>query len=498
MSLKFQCPFCRGPLAAEEHVSGYETDCPHCNKRIRTPASGVFPGLILDDWRIERLLGRGSMGAVYLATQVSLGRRVALKILSSAMTGNPAAVDRFMKEMRTLARLSHPNIVTAYAAGQSLGAHFLAMSYVRGETVSSRLARKGKMAEEDALCVALAIARALKYAWDRHHLLHRDIKPANIMIDSEGDVKLMDLGLSKSMSDGGDATQTGMLLGTPHYMSPEQSQSRGDLDVRADIYSLGCSLFHMVTGSPPYPGTSIPDIIHAQIHAPPPSAHERNPAVTIATSRLLEKMMSKKREHRQGSWDELIADLSRVLAEQFPLATPDVPLRMREVPIAPQSGRKSRSGLWVVGLALILLGFGGVELWRQIQAGSFATAGDSAGLEVATQPEGQDLTNLISKRLERMLSLSGRGEDADTPLGRRPAPQRLKLMLDSMRALDRHAQPLIKSGKFAEAAKAYMDYKGAWATESSGMRRAAANVLNQRAEDAKRAAAGTNSPAAHN
>jgi serine/threonine-protein kinase len=493
MVVKFHCPHCDGSLETEANVSGYESECPHCGKTIKTPGMGIYPGLVIDDMRIEKALGRGSMGEVYLATQVILERKVALKILNASLMSNPQAVERFMKEVRLLARLHHPNIVAAYSAGESLGVHYLAMSYVKGETMAARLQRKNFLPEDDALAVALCVARALNYAWERHHLLHRDIKPGNIMVDQDGEIKLMDMGLSKSLLDDGEGTQAGMLLGTPHYMSPEQADCRSDIDCRADIYGLGATLYHMVTGSPPYPGSNVPDIVQAQLKAQLPPVRDRNPKVTKSTAALIEKMMEKDRGKRHASWDELIADISRILIEEFPqsdagLALPAQPSQTAEVP------RQRRS--LIPFLLLILLGIGGADYWlmkhpadatrlHEFIADALGRAKDLNPHDVkkhhpgsandrapAATPRNGPMLELVAKRIER-----ARKNGEMPPLLERLPAAKLEALIEAMKKLDEKAAPLIRENRLVEAAKLYEDYNGEFAQETMLGRRAAAHQL---------------------
>ena len=490
--VKFHCPHCDAKLEAEGHVSGYETDCPHCSKKIRTPGTGIYPGLTIGDLRIERSLGRGSMGEVYLATQVTLDRRVALKILPAALTANDAAVERFMKEIRTLAKLTHPNIVSAYSAGQAIGVHYLVMAYVRGETMAARLQRKGRLAEEDALAVALSVARALQYAWERHNLLHRDIKPANIMVDEGGDIKLMDMGLSKSLHEDVDGTQPGMLMGTPHYMSPEQADCRADLDCRCDIYSLGATLYHMVTGSPPYPGTSIPEILTQVRTGTPMPANQRNPTLSAPTAALIERMMSRDRDFRPPDWETLIAELETILAEQFPDAETLATEQTEKPP------RKRRTGL-LLFLFLLLAGFAGADYWlfthpdeaqalraRLLDGTGPASSNTAAAVAapmtssnaVATLLQGerpQDLLDLVSRRI-------GKYRPGDQHPAFRSLPgTRVREILDQMRNLDRQAAPYIRKGQYRDAAMIYDSYTGPWARETTVLRSAAVRLLQDEA-----------------
>lgn len=485
MVVKFHCPHCDGAIESEANISGYESACPHCGETIKTPGTGVYPGMVIDDMRIEKAIGRGSMGEVYLAMQTLLDRKVALKILNASLMTHPGAVDRFMKEVRLLAKLHHPNIVAAYSAGETMGAHYLAMSYVKGETMAARLQRKEKLPEEDALAVALCVARALNYAWERHHLLHRDIKPGNIMVDQDGEIKLMDMGLSKSLLDDTEGTQTGMLLGTPHYMSPEQADCRTDIDCRADIYGLGATLYHMLTGSPPYPGSTVPDIVQSQLKATLTPVRDRNPAISRQTATLVEKMMQKDREKRHQTWDELIADIEQILIEAFPSADSEGPLIERD----PEPAPGKRRPLWPALLA-ILVALGGFDAWMIRHPGDAVRAREWAlGLvrgdrQPARQPErgrppAGDVPGARGAAIElaaRRIERARKNGDLPVVLQKMP-PQRVQAVIDTMRVLDQKAMPLIRASQFEGAAKLYEDYSGDFAAETLISRRTVSRML---------------------
>lgn len=319
MKITIQCPACRAELSAATTPTEHEAECPACGAQVTIPGTGVGPGTLIADFQVVRRLGRGGMGEVFLATQLSLERPVALKILPLAMASAAGQVERFRQEVRLLARVEHPNIVTAFAGGMDGEVPYFAMAYVDGEALHTRLKREGPLPEVEALRIARDVARALGYAWDRHRLIHRDIKPSNIMIDRRGTVKVMDFGLSKSLTDDLSLTGTGKALGTPHYMSPEQALSRRDLDCRSDIYSLGATLYHLVAGVFPYTGSTSLEILTKHVQEPLTSARKHNPAVTRPCDRLLRVLMAKAPDARPSTWDRVIEELDRVRQGHFPI-----------------------------------------------------------------------------------------------------------------------------------------------------------------------------------
>jgi hypothetical protein len=282
------------------------------------PADVVAPGSLIGGLLLRRCLGKGGMGVVYLADQLNMGRRIAVKILSPSMGSDQFFVKRFVHEALATAKLEHPNIVTIHDAGSDNGFHYLAMEYVDGESLASLLKREGKLSETHALETARSIATALAFAWDRHRMLHRDIKPANIMQTKFGELKLMDLGLAKSAEDP-DLTATGMAMGTPLYMSPEQARGEHPLDCRSDMYSLGATIYHMIAGAPPFPGNSAVEILTRHALEPPPPIREKAPEISEPCVHFLDTLLAKKREQRPATWQALIQDIDRVLQGMTPL-----------------------------------------------------------------------------------------------------------------------------------------------------------------------------------
>ncbi len=267
-------------------------------------------------YEILEKVGQGGMGAVYRAKQLSLDRIVALKVLVPSLAQDPSYIERFFREARAASRLVHPNIVYAYDVGQSGPYYYLAMEFVDGETVLEIIKREGPIPEKRALRIAAQVANALDCAY-KAGMVHRDIKPDNIMVTRKDEAKLCDLGLAKR-ADTGSKTGVGLAVGTPHYISPEQAQGRQDVDVRSDIYSLGASLYHMLTGQPLFSGPSSAVIMthHLSSEAPPPRSIR--PEISEGACRLLEKMLAKDPDDRYQTPADLIADLDCVSRGRAP------------------------------------------------------------------------------------------------------------------------------------------------------------------------------------
>ena len=270
-------------------------------------------GKVFAGFEILAKLGQGGMGAVYKARQLVLNRIVALKVMAPQLSQDPAYVARFMREAASAAKLNHTNMVLVHTAGQSNGVYYIAMEFVDGLSLQKHIANRGRLDPREAVATTVYVAQALQYAWDKAHIIHRDIKPANIFLSNTSEVKVGDLGLAKSVGQPtAGLTQTGMMMGSPHYISPEQARGVKDIDFRADIYSLGCTLYQMLTGRPPYEGDDPMAVITKHVNDPPPAIFAALPGCPVPLGMLVGKMLAKRRAERPQSYEELIADLFAV------------------------------------------------------------------------------------------------------------------------------------------------------------------------------------------
>lgn len=276
----------------------------------------LAPGTRFGDYEILAELGAGGMGRVYRAKDLTLERLVALKTLAPQFGSDTGFVQRFLKEARAAARLNHPNIVQIYDFGQVGETYYLAMEYVDGHSLGAYL-RRGHFSERDAILVIRHACRALAVA-HAEGLVHRDIKPDNLMLTSRGEVKLVDLGIAKRVDEDQSLTQTGQAVGTPHYISPEQIRGMRDVDARADIYSLGATLYHLVTGHTPFRGTS--GALVMSMHLAQPLADPRTYVAGLSEGlcRVIRKMMAKDRIERYADVDTLDRDLYRLQTGEVP------------------------------------------------------------------------------------------------------------------------------------------------------------------------------------
>ncbi|NUN51145.1 MAG: serine/threonine protein kinase, partial [Candidatus Brocadiae bacterium] len=274
-------------------------------------------------YKILARIGQGAMGSVFKALQVSMDRVVALKILAPKYGQNPRFVERFFREARAVAKLNHPNIIQGIDVGESNGVHYFAMEYVDGPTVGQLLRRGGALDERRAAQIGLQTARALEHAW-RHGLVHRDVKPDNVMLTRTGAAKLCDLGLAKVQSGDASMSEAGVSMGTPNYISPEQARGEADVDIRSDIYSLGSTMYHMVTGQVPFFSESAAVVIARHLNEAPRPPREVNALVSEGMSAAVLRMMHKDRMRRYQNPAELAGDLE-LLANPPAHAAPPPP-----------------------------------------------------------------------------------------------------------------------------------------------------------------------------
>jgi serine/threonine-protein kinase len=286
-------------------------------KRIRSQIddrrSSQIPG-----YQLISKLGKGAMASVYKARQISLDRIVAVKVLPKRSSDNVEFVERFYKEGKAAARLSHNNIVQAIDVGSSPeGYHFFVMEYVEGKTLYDIMqpppVGEGKaFSEAEALDITIQICDALAHAHQRG-LIHRDVKPKNILLTPQGVAKLTDLGLARATDDKDAAeSEAGKAYGTPYYISPEQIRGDVDIDFRADIYSLGATMYHLVTGSPPFDGETPSAVMHKHLKQPLVPADHVNTNLSAGIGEIIDIAMAKDRDERYASTEDLLEDLEAV------------------------------------------------------------------------------------------------------------------------------------------------------------------------------------------
>ncbi len=283
-------------------------------KDLQVSRSSQIPG-----YQILSKLGSGAMATVFKARQLSLDRIVAIKVLPKKLSENADYVDRFYKEGKAAAKLNHPNIVQAIDVGEAGGYHYFVMEYVEGPTLGDNLSPGTVYTEADAMDIIVQIGRALEHAHE-HGFVHRDVKPKNIMLSTNGVAKLADMGLARAMTDV-DAAQAeaGKAYGTPYYISPEQIRGEVDIDFRADIYALGATLYHLVTGRVPFEGSTPAAVMHKHLKEPLIPPDHINTNLSAGLGEVVEVMMAKDRKRRYGSTRDMLVDLEAVAAGHAPL-----------------------------------------------------------------------------------------------------------------------------------------------------------------------------------
>ncbi len=270
-------------------------------------------------YEILAKIGSGAMATVFKARQVSLDRIVAIKVLPQRFSENPQYVERFYKEGKAAAKLNHPNIVQAIDVGEAGGYHHFVMEYVEGHTIYDELAKGKVFSESEALDIIIQVARALEHAHNQG-LIHRDVKPKNIMITKDGTVKLADMGLARAVSDAQAAqAEAGRAFGTPYYISPEQIRGELDIDFRADIYSLGATLYNMLTGRVPFEGETPAAVMHKHLTEPLTPPDHVKPDLSSGIGEVVEVMMAKNPSRRYASTRDLLLDLEAIASGNPPL-----------------------------------------------------------------------------------------------------------------------------------------------------------------------------------
>jgi serine/threonine-protein kinase len=367
------------------------------------PGPPDLSGQTFGEFFILRRIGQGGMGQVFLAEQLSLKRKVALKFLRPDLAANPTALLRFRTEAEAMARVSHPHIVQVYAVGERDGLHFMALEYVEGRNLKDQIRLKGSPKLEVALAIMRQVALALQRAGELG-IVHRDVKPENILLNRQGplQVKVADFGLSRLNAPAGDnpalnLTQSGVTMGTPLYMSPEQV--RGEpVDHRSDIYSFGVTCYHMLSGEPPYRGQSAFEVALQHVQGTPPPLAGLRPDLPPELTALVHRMMSKDPAERPQTGREVVVALATLRSGRPDVTASDVLPPEAVLPPAPRA-----VSAWVryalVGLAVVAAAGGGAVLRRFVQPTPGLT-GAAVAAEKPVPPVSRD-ERLMLEEVER-------------------------------------------------------------------------------------------------
>jgi len=290
---------------------------PETTKPSLRPPGGVRPEAVparIGPYEIVQVLGRGGMGVVYKGRDAALDRWVAVKTLLPSMVSDTEAHERFLREARSAAALSHPNLTQIYSIGEDSGTPYFAMEFIEGQTLAQKIERDGRLKPSEAVRLMRQVALGLQEA-QRFQLIHRDIKPANLILTADGTVKITDFGLAKRAQGPASMqlTATGQAIGSPLYMSPEQARG-AEVDHRSDLYSLGATLFHLLAGRPPFQAASPMDVVMKHLQEPAPSPRTFAPEVSYPLAGLVQRLLRKRPEDRFPNYRTFLDELERVEA----------------------------------------------------------------------------------------------------------------------------------------------------------------------------------------
>jgi eukaryotic-like serine/threonine-protein kinase len=325
----------------------------------------VVGEVVAGRYELEELVGAGGMSSVFKARDTLLERRVALKVLHPHFTDDEQYVERFRREARAVASLSHPNIVTILDRGEDEGRQFLVFELVEGQTLKEVLDEEGRLPVARALEIAIQVARGLGFAHE-HGLVHRDVKPQNVILNGDGRAKVTDFGIARSLDVQG-VTQSGAVLGTSNYIAPEQASGR-PVDRTTDVYSLGVVLFELLTGEVPFPGESFVAVAMQHVSEPPPSVLEVRPDVPVRVARAVDRALEKDPAERFPTMDAFAAELQACLAEPGSPTAADADADVTLVRPAPVARVRRRPllpvALVVLGLVLLAVAVAALLLHR--------------------------------------------------------------------------------------------------------------------------------------
>jgi serine/threonine-protein kinase len=343
------------------------------------PSSAMIGTVLSGRYRLEAKLGSGGMSTVYLARDQTLDRQVAVKVMHREMSEQADQLERFRQEARSVAKLSHPNVVSVIDAGEDGGHPYIVFEYIEGETLKQRISRNGALEPQEAIAYAIEIARGLSVAHGRN-MVHRDIKPQNILIDAEGRAKLTDFGISRQLEQDG-MTATGRVLGTTDYVAPEQAMGH-KVDPRTDIYSLGVVLYEMLVGQVPFSADSQVGVAMKHVNEELPDVQRRRPEVSAAVALVVERSTAKDPGERYQKVGEMIDDLSTALEVEAARAGSTTGEATSVLDAVPPPKRKlpgRRRWSWAAILGLLLVAGGVLLTVLLISNGSFGGGGANKG-----------------------------------------------------------------------------------------------------------------------
>ena len=307
--VRFYCTFCYSTLEALDELRNKECQCPHCNRRLMVPNPSLRAYCNVGGWRIDRLLGAGGMGEGYEVSRD--GDRRAIKIIRSDKISE-REIQYFKDEIAMTMSLNHPNIVKALEAGQEDGVHYLVSELVEGRSLDFELQKRTRLSSEEVIRIALSVAKAMAHCWNKGNLIHRDIKPGNIIRSVHNLIKVADLGLGIKTKQ---LMEESSGAGTRNYMSPETLARPREVSYKSDIYSLGVTMFELISGTLPYCGGSRKAVYKSILADKQKQLSDEMPNINWAVNDCVKNLMEKNIELRPGSWDETISLLEKTLSE---------------------------------------------------------------------------------------------------------------------------------------------------------------------------------------
>ena len=347
---------------------------------------GALTGTVLSErYRLEQKLGSGGMSTVYLARDETLERWVAAKVLHREISDQPDQIERFRREARAVAQVSHPNVVAVIDAGEDGGRPYIVFEYCDGETLKERIERLGKLPLDEAAAYAIEVGRGLQAAHARR-LVPRDVKPQNVLIDSEGRAKVTDFGIARELEQDG-LTATGRVLGTTDYVSPEQAMGHG-VDARSDIYSLGVLLYEMLTGEVPFRAENLVGVAMKHVNERMPDVQAKRPEVSSALAAVVERATEKKPDKRYPDMNAMLTDLESALEVEIARAgrsTGEATTVLDSVPPRHRRILTSRR-VSVAGILLVLAGTAAALLIAGLTGESRERGNGGGGTDVTGEP----------------------------------------------------------------------------------------------------------------